>query len=65
VPLGLGDAATDAVIVHSGKAVPSAQSSDILTVGKVPNIFSRQYWTELKRSKLQFTVFVSDVMRHV
>jgi hypothetical protein len=34
VPLGIGNAATDAVIAHSGKPVPchTAQPTDILTV---------------------------------
>jgi hypothetical protein len=32
VPPGLGDAATDAVIAHSGRTFPPAQSPSVLTV---------------------------------
>jgi hypothetical protein len=40
VPLGLGNAATDASIAHIGKAMPSVQSPNILTGHSVKGCIS-------------------------
>lgn len=41
VPLGLGDAATEAALAHSGKPVSPAQSLNILSVNEMRK---KSYW---------------------
>jgi hypothetical protein len=57
VPLGVGNTATDASITDSGKAMPPAQSPNILTGHSVKGCISFFFYFISSRKNVLFSLF--------